>query len=137
MILLLSMIFVIAAESKLGRLQGADSKKLTSKDMISSLTEAREDHMHQFMSSEATNDPWSGSPTAMRNQFAEFEMAEPGEEEEMKKSWSCLCCFSGSGGRRGYRRGRTRQPDLEENRCLMECDELNLAWGTEHSSDIT
>ena len=115
-------------------MQGADSKKLTSKDIVTSLSEAREDHMHQFMSSEATNDPWSGSPTTVRNPFTDVEMAET-REREMKTSWRCLCCCAGERG--GYRRGRTRQPDLEENMCLMECDELSLAWEGQHGKDIT
>lgn len=91
--------------------------------------------MHQLMSGAATNDPWAGSPTAIQNQFSEFQMSEP-RQVEGRGCWRCLCCCA-RGGRK-YQRGRsTRVSGLEENMCLMECDELNLVWETERSKDIT
>ena len=137
-----------SAEAKLGRLEGADRRGLTSKDIISSLSESRQDHLGQLVtpppshahrldtvssgaaaSSAASNDPWGNtgatpsldSPTAIRNEFAEFDFTDvdinpesDGFRAETVESdvspsihylgaW-CTCCF----GRRGSTYSRVR-----------------------------
>ena len=118
-------------ETRLGKLQGSNKHKLTSKEIISSITEARGDHMKQYMTTEATNDPWYSSPTAIRNEYAELEFEEPQRHKQLSRSrynhWgSYLCCCQGS--KQAYSRARVREEGGEEVACLMECDELDLTW---------
>ena len=59
-------------ESKLNRLEGADKRKLKSKDILSALSEARDDHLSQPATlnvtndNSPTNDPWSSASTTGR-----------------------------------------------------------------------
>ena len=120
----------VHTEAKLGKLQGSDKQQLTSKDIINSITEARDDHMRQFLTTEATNDPWMSSPTSIRNEYADFEVAEVSRgEQKYPIVWGCCCC--GQRGRPSYARARRTQSLDEENVCLVDCDELNLAWQRE------
>ena len=121
-------------ETRLGKLQGSNKQKLTSKEIISSITEARGDHMRQYMTTEATNDPWCSSPTAIRNEYAEMEFEEPQHHKLLSKTnhWgSYLCCCQGS--KPAYSRVGVREQRGEEVACLVECDELDLTWQNRNS----
>ena len=124
-------------ETKLDRLQGSNKQKLTSKDIVSSVAEAREDHMRQLLSSEASNDPWTGPSAASRNEYTEVDLQNsermqrprPKPRTGMRPSvWSC--CYSGAGGqsRQPYSRARFQQTLDEEHAYLMDYDDLELSW---------
>lgn len=121
-------------ETRLGKLQGSNKQKLTSKEIISSITEARGDHMRQYMTTEATNDPWCSSPTAIRNEYAEMGFEEPQHHKPLSRTnhWgSYLCCCQGS--KPAYSRVGVREQRGEEVACLVECDELDLTWQNRNS----
>ncbi len=66
----------ISTESKLNRLEGGNKRNIKSKDILSALTEARDDHLYQSSldtqpatlsvteDTAATNDPWSSTNTS-------------------------------------------------------------------------
>ena len=60
--LLFFFFFNFTTESRLNKLQGANKKQLTSKDILQSLGEAKDDHMLQLVDREPlTLDPWGDS----------------------------------------------------------------------------
>lgn len=137
-------------EAKLSRLEGSNRHGLTSKDLVSSLSEARQDHLSQLVApppshahqsatphcggnpwgstSEASNDPWvnSGatitldSPTAIRNEFAEFDFADAACEDEEREATQvesklfmcCGHCFGRHSNTRAHSRPGSGRRDL-------------------------
>ena len=124
------LIFIVCAEKKLGKLEGTNKTKLTSKDVLASLSEAREDHMRQLISNtEATStssnqttgtthslsthvyDPWrthSVSNTTTANTQNEHKDALEGHieiaQQQHSRNWRWLCCTCCSNQRVTYRR---------------------------------
>lgn len=87
-------------EERLAKLEGGRGRRrqLTSKDILQSLSEARDDHMQQLVNRtsgvEGRNGPWttprargSGreSPYSIRNEFADVDLGEGGESGEMER----------------------------------------------------
>ena len=148
--------YYVHAEKKLGKLEGSN-KKLTSRDVIASLSEAREDHMRQLISdpgitrpqdhSAGLYDPWkphnSSTTSTTPTDMPQFELEDPleGHAEIHQRSpwgWKQLCCLCCSTRQVAYSRtgqGTTiaEQPltsltPEEESAFLLDCDELGLTW---------
>ena len=137
-------------ENRLNKLQGSNKKKITSKDIISALSEARDDHMRDFTSagnsytqqtpSLATNDPWN-TQSVTESQFTghqsdpgftelEFEHFEENSEPPGHSMWCYGCCGRqrlrySAGERVQARFGSSLTPE-EERAYLVDCDELEL-----------
>lgn len=132
--------YLRSLETKLDRLQGSNKQKLTSKDIVSSVAEAREDHMRQLLSSEASNNPWTGPSSAGRNDYTDVDLRDSEESHRPRPRpkrragtrpsvWTC--CYSGAGGgesRQAYNRARFQQSLDEEHAYLMDYDDLELSW---------
>lgn len=101
-------------EERLAKLEGGRGRRreLTSKDILQSLSEARDDHMQQLVNrtsaAEGRNGPWttpraSGSgresPYSIRNEFADVDLGEGGESGGTERR------ETGVGGARGGGRG--------------------------------
>lgn len=97
--------------------------------------------MRQFVTTEATNDPWaSHSPTAIKNEFAEVEFRvedSDSEDQKLPSSRLCLSCCCCGRKREAYVRARMVQREGEEGTRLMDCDELDLNWQQESGEDVT
>ena len=149
------------AEKKLAKLEGTNKAKLTSKDVLTSLSEACEDHMRQLLSNtEATStslsrnnlsadlcEPWKiHSTTAANAPYNEHEddIVEGHIEiaqQQCPRNWRWLCCTCCSSQRvtysRAVRRTLTIEQPLtsltpeEESAFLLDCDELGLTWGND------
>lgn len=91
-----------APERRLGKLEGGNRrrKQLTSRDILQSLSEAREDHMQQLVNrtdtEQGSNGPWGSvidrgrpsrsgsgreSPFSFRNEFADVDLGGGGNED--------------------------------------------------------
>ena len=144
-------------EKKLGKLEGSNKRKLTSRDVISSLSEAHEDHMRQLMNDTGTSvqdpsaylyDPWkpynASAPTNTDGntpKHFEDKDLEDGHLEIRQQSpsgWKYLCCSWCSTQTVAYSRASRRitsgdkpltslTPE-EEHAFLLDCDELGLTW---------
>lgn len=126
------------AEKKLGKLEGSNKRKLTSRDVISSLSEAREDHMKQLMSNTgpATTsaseshlyDPWkphtSTSSSTHVNTPQLFEQEEDrleghvhfdnSQQSPRNRGWKRFCCCCWSPQAVAYSRANQRITSADE-----------------------
>lgn len=110
------MIISPAPERRLGKLEGGNRrrKQLASRDILQSLSEAREDHMQQLVNrpdtEQGSNGPWGSvidrgrpsrsgsgreSPFSFRNEFADVDLGEGGGNEDVERGESRV----GGGGR--------------------------------------
>lgn len=101
-------------ENRLKKLEGKDGK-LTSKDMLSALSEARDDHL-------ATSNI---NQSSFVNEYAD-DWEESDKRRERVAAAGMTCCCGCWGGGRGYLRvgQRRREFNMEEYTCLVDCDEL-------------
>ena len=97
-------------ESRLNNLEGK-GKKITSKDILTALSEARDDHL--------TN---ASTTTAYVNEFAVMDEVEP----EEKTARCCGLCGNGYLRRRGWGDRHISDADRQEYACLIDCDELEM-----------
>jgi hypothetical protein len=86
---------------------------MTSKDILSALSEARDDHLIPTTSPQNDN-----TATSLVNEFIDID-----EEEEEEGRW-LSCCWCCNMRRHRYRRGRRI---TEEQLYLIDCDELELS----------
>ena len=116
-------IFNLTSESRLNKLQGANKKQLTSKDILQSLVEAKDDHMQQLVDREPLTldpwgDPWGGlglarrggggsgrrreNPSSTENEFADVDLEREEEEDREEEEGD------GGGGEGEVERGDYR-----------------------------
>ena len=152
---------ITCAEKKLAKLEGTNKAKLTSKDVLTSLSEACEDHMRQLLSStEATStslsqnnlsaqlcEPWKIHSTTAANAPHKDDIVEDHIEitqQQCPRNWRWLCCTCCSNQRVTYSRAVQRTSTIEqpltsltseeESAFLMDCDELGLTWGNDRDN---
>jgi hypothetical protein len=149
------------AEKKLGKLQGTNKAKLTSKDVLASLSEAREDHMRQLLTTtEATStsltqnnistdlcEPWRMHNTVANMLHIEHDDNIVGShieiaQQQYPRTWRwlwCTCCskrpVTNSGAISSGEQPSATLTHEEENACLLDCDELGLTWGNDGVTD--
>lgn len=155
------LLYSTCAEKKLGKLQGTNKAKLTSKDVLASLSEAREDHMRQLLSNtEATStnliqnnlcsEPWRMHNNTVANMLrvehddtvieGHIEIAQQQYPRTWRWLW-CTCCSKQQDTYSGTVRmfSSVEQPlasltHEEESACLLDYDELGLTWGNHGES---
>ena len=119
-------------ESRLDKLEGRKGE-LSSKDVLSAISEAREDHLrsHMMPSSSLQNDPWAAGKehetTLYVNEFADgFEGPAAGRSHDHNCGYFLCCCTT----TRDYQRMRVNRSSncssWEESQYLIDNDELEL-----------
>ena len=108
------------SEARLNRLEGKD-RRLTSKDIMSALSEARDDHLADART----------TTTAYVNEFAEMDILEP----EEKTAGCCGVWRHGHLRRRGWGGQELSDADRREYACLVDCDELE--WSVRNETVST
>lgn len=128
----------ISLEQRLARLEGGRGrrKQLTSKDILQSLSEARDDHMQQLVNRTSTgegrNGPWttgrdrrtgSGreSPYSIRNEFADVDLGEGGESGEIGRRETRVGGAWGGGKRTAVKRENRRKTGGSAWTCCLCC----------------
>lgn len=108
-------LYFYVLENRLKKLEGKDGQ-LTSKDMLSALSQARDDHLS------GSNEPSSNGSSFINDSAERWDW----EESDVRDRGfvSTLCCWCGG---RGYLRGRRGEFKIEEYSCLLDCDELDLS----------
>ena len=155
------LLYSTCAEKKLGYLQGTNKAKLTSKDVLVSLSEAREDHMRQLLSNTAAtstnlsqnnlcSEPWRMHNNTVANMLhvkhndivieGHIEISQQQRPRTWRWLW-CTCYSKQQDTDRGTVRtfSSVEQPlasitHEEESACLLDCDELGLTWGNHGES---
>ena len=123
------------AEKKLAKLEGTNKAKLTSKDVLTSLSEACEDHMRQLLSNtEATStslsrnnlsadlcEPWKIHSTTAANvphkeheDIIHIENHIEIAQQQCPRNWRWLCCTCCSSQRVTYSRAVQRTSTVEQ-----------------------
>ena len=113
-----------ASENRLKKLEGRDGQ-LTSKDMLSALSQARDDHLSR------NTEPSSNGSSFINDSAERWEW----EDSDVRDGGfvSTYCCWCGG---RGYLRGRRGEFKIEEYSCLLDCDELELSSNENTTSPV-
>ena len=109
-------------ETKLNQLEGKD-RQLTSKDIVSALSEARDDHLKDHVTPR-------DSTTSYVNEFADLDEI----QTEEKTVGCCGLCARHYPRRRGWGRRKLSDSDRHEYACLIDCDELELSVSSESAT---
>lgn len=112
----------MVSEKRLNRLEGKNSK-LTSKEMLSSLSQAKEDHLNP---ENMGSNPWSSMEYSGRGTDQSYVTDRSSVFDATPLS--CCCCGNRQERRSTNctRRSKSSDSNDMEYACLVDCDELEL-----------
>lgn len=129
-------IFIYPSEKRLNRIEGSgrnNANKLTSKDILSSLTQAKEDHLNPDNMGEGT--AWTETDYSEHDTHTTIDQSEYTNNVMPALYLCCWCCkqrqaqYATMDNNRAMTirttRGSTNSNDIEYA-CLVDCDELEL-----------
>ena len=124
---MICILFFVYTESKHNRLKGKDGGKPTAQGMVKELSQARQDHLSNFLSSNNPNphsSAWGAQDTSS-NTADDNDSDEDTWSIDSEKQNCCSCFKMPHKKRQNLTSALSADDETEVNLCLVESDELS------------